>query len=67
MELKYKKKTILGGLAGGLTYAVIQSLFGLLGNEDFDFNYFIFNFIFFGVGFGFMVNYHLRKNPKKNL
>jgi hypothetical protein len=62
--MKYKKKTLAGGLIGGLTYALIQSLFDLMGNEAFDVNYFLFNFIFFGVGFGFFVNYHLRKNPK---
>ena len=65
--MKFKKKTILGGLTGGLAYAIVQSLFALLGNEAFDVKYFLFNLGFFGIGFGFLVNYDLRKNKKKNL
>ena len=66
MVFKYKKKTILGGITGGLTYALIQSLFAFLDNENFDARYFFFNFIFFGIAFGFFANYQMRKNEKKN-
>jgi len=65
MKIKYLKKSIIGGLAGGLVFAIIMAAFDYIGNDPFNANKFIFHLIGFGLFQALLFNYNLRKKDKK--
>jgi len=64
MKIKYLKKTIIGGVVGGLFFAVFMAGFDYVGNEPFNFPKFMFHFIGFGLFQALFFNYNFRKNEK---
>jgi hypothetical protein len=61
------KSMIIGGLFGGIVYALGMAGFDLTDRENFNLWKFIFNFLFFGVSMALITRYSIRqsKNRKK--
>ena len=61
------KSIIIGGLLGGIVYALVMAGFDLINRENFNLWKFIFNFIFFGISMTLMTRYSIKKseNQKK--
>ncbi len=65
MEIKYLKKSIIGGVIGGLIYAMFMAGFDYFGDKNFNTGKFIFHFIGFGLFQAIFFNYNFRKKDKK--
>ncbi|MFD0992566.1 hypothetical protein [Tenacibaculum geojense] len=59
------KSIIIGGLFGGISYALGMAGFEFVDGENFQIWKFIFHASFFGIFMGFLVNYNLRKQKGK--
>ena len=65
MNIKYLKKSLVGGIVGGLIYALFMGGFDYFAGNNFNINKFIFDIIGFGLFQALFFNYNFRKNDKK--
>jgi hypothetical protein len=61
-----KKGILIGGLAGGITYAGMMAGFDYFDGENFRTMRFLVNIIFFGSFMGYLVYYSFKKGENKN-
>tara|TARA_B100000795_G_scaffold173880_1_gene131224 strand:+ start:918 stop:1118 length:201 start_codon:yes stop_codon:yes gene_type:complete len=59
------KSIIIGGLLGGIVYALVMAGFDLINRENFNLWKFIFNFIFFGISMTLMTRYSIKKSKNR--
>jgi len=59
------KSILIGGLVGGIVYAVVMAGFDYYDGENFRIWRFVFNFLFFGTFTGFSTLYSLKKQSEK--
>lgn len=59
------KAIIIGGLFGGIVYALVMAGIYYGDGESFNIWKFIFNASFFGIFMGFMTRYNLKKQVEK--
>ncbi|NQX81550.1 MAG: hypothetical protein HRT66_06110 [Flavobacteriaceae bacterium] len=61
-----KKRKIIGGIIGGITYAMVMAGFDYLDNKDFSITKFILSLILFGLFMSFWIVYNAGKTKQKN-
>lgn len=59
------KSIIIGGLLGGIVYALGMAGFDLTDRENFNLWKFIFNFLFFGISMALITRYSIKKSKNR--